>query len=542
MEIGDFIKLNVGGHNREMSKNSLLKIPVFEAVFNSDSVPSSIFIDRDATHFNEVISFVVWDIVPTKKDVTQEFEHYGISLSRKIENDDDIKRVEVLSTMLADQISSTDMYLDGPYYISACGAVYATTRRRLMEIGFFRGLFTQSMRIIYEGTVNDPYRTEIPPHAWHNILEHLRDKRHELLDMSRKMIEVLGGLSAPLITVPAVPAVPAVPVISKLDRHSALFDLAAIGETDHLFDGNISLWKKSQLKVNNSSCQRQIFVLKETLANVYEVDINRDSEYITKCYLNVPQVSHVDRVEFLANENILEVLSGYQIMMLQQASPVELPSSIIHVPFSFSAGGQSFSPLGLPFANIIIRVTLNIRQINPPNLILTRAFLQSNERESLQIDRLYPVSLFSQVQTFPVDENGEAKCNLKHISRRHTGGIFFTLHKDDSIESMFEPLSDCLIHYNLMFSTTVRCEGNETICKLDKIDSKINSNAPLYVIPFAFEPLKRSQHSMLLNMHYLDNVFLNIQVDKASVGCVRVWTNYWNAIHVTNGFISLIYD
>ena len=73
----DLIKLNVGGAHREVSRETLCKSPVIESVLNDVTLKKeSIFIDRDANLFDEVILYLSFSVKPDNPNELGRFFYF----------------------------------------------------------------------------------------------------------------------------------------------------------------------------------------------------------------------------------------------------------------------------------------------------------------------------------------------------------------------------------------------------------------------------------------------------------------------------------
>lgn len=94
---------------------------------------------------------------------------------------------------MCEQILSDDS-IDKPYYISCCGKIFVSTQRRLSELSYFNGIINGGFVKTFSGTQEDPYKCDIPPKQFKNILRNLRDKRVKLCSKSIKILKNLAQI------------------------------------------------------------------------------------------------------------------------------------------------------------------------------------------------------------------------------------------------------------------------------------------------------------------------------------------------------------
>lgn len=257
----------------------------------------------------------------------------------------------------------------------------------------------------------------------------------------------------------------------------------------------------------------------------------------------------LNEIEVVIGGNRIDQLTGYQIMMLDKMRLDVNQSlegqSLIHVPFFFCTQTANALPM-IAIGYNDVEITIKTRKLLPnvlvtPEILMSQSFASEPERSFISRDPVqYAISLFERPLEFVIaggDPMSAHRIDFNHM----TNALYFTLHKDISAESMFEPLRGQLIHYELHLNGSVRAEGDEQTCLLDKIDAKINKNAPIYVIPFALEPLDRTQHTMSLNLSHIDNCTLRL-VAQPNIGCIRVWSGYWNFLRVMSGMAGLAFS
>lgn len=569
MEVSDIVTINVGGNIREISRNTLIKSPLFEALFNEDENLDNFFIDRSAELFDAVLAYLAWEIPLTNPEELNELAHYAISES-------DCTSAEKLSSELAEQILSSNKDLDGEFYISGCGKLFVTTRRRLTKIRYFHGVFNESvmMKKLYKGTRDDPYRTEVPAKELENILKHLRDNRNTLLRTSMKILEILGGLSEDdsLRVTESLHA----HIIERAKPRSgsgALMDLVAVGAQNRDFDGDentkiiTTMWKKNFPQTAKCATNRiSLDTRGERL--FYSAKIPRDGDLMTQAYIRFESIINgkrcrvdtddplffykaIDQISLYVGHLHIATLTGDQMMLLEGMRIDQTFDGVamIRLPMFFCAETTNAFPIFL-LKYEEIRFDIKMFEVLPnieiiPEFLVTLVYLSTNERKWFQETPLnYSIVLHKSPMVFTtkVKDQNIFNCNLNLLSAL-TNGIYFTLHKDDSIESMFMPQVGCLASYELTLNEHVRSAGDEDICLLNKIDSKINKMSPVYVIAFAQEPMNMGQYSRTLNLSRIDRANLVIKINSLQeVGCIRVWTNYWNNLRISDNQVTLLYN
>ncbi len=555
----EHIRLNVGGKLREISHYTLEKMGVFEAVFREmQTIPNEIFIDREAELFDEVLAYVAWNIVPTMTEGLYELDHYGVILTSTDEQEDqEIERIKGLTEIFANEIISDE---NQPFYVNACGDITVTTKARLRKIGYFRGVLNDEMKLkqLFAGTIDDPYRCEIPAKCWHNIMRHLRDERIKLTDVSRSIIDKLGGSSSVL---PVVVDPNETTLISLKSAQGALMDLVTFGAADKMLNGDpqATMWKSNYKRMTKASTSRMsLYPRPGTSSNTHEIVVTRCGDLIYQCYIRFRFTlggKQYDPVKLMQKDPdflfklidnvVIEIggqqfdrLNGYQLKMIISMSSKQYDSELplMHLPVFFCSNTEQALPLiALQYHEVKIIVKTNSCSVLPnltimPEVLLTYAFLDSNERQSYKNDMQYLIPLYHAPVVFQKNKNTDViECilNLDHPTR----AIFFTLHEtmDD-----LTPLFDAFVGYEFFLENSLRCEADVHICVLDKIDANINIKSPVYVIPFAKEPLNGKQPTMSVNMSKIDVTKLKV-ITKPQAKFIRVWGNYWNFLLVSSG-------
>lgn len=342
----DFLQINVGGKTRQISRTTFLKIPVFESVAEAigfDALKGA-FIDRDATLFDEVLSYVAWEIIPASGEVCNELEHYGIILD---ENTQEKERIEKLAEVLAEQL----IRKEPPYYVWACEETFVTTKSRLSRIRFFDGLFNSGMKQLYAGSAEDPYRCEIPGKYFSNILAHLRDQRLELSFGSIAVLKVLGEVIEENKEENEENKGRPFP-----NSNAVYFDLASEGMEDKLLtsDPQMTLWRPQYKRTTKTAISRFCFthakvveVPTEPAERHYHFRVSRIGDMIYQCYIKWcikrPFFPHgldnhlLSGVEFRLGGAAIQTLTAYQIATLHKMQlDHQDVEDFVHVPF-FSA-------------------------------------------------------------------------------------------------------------------------------------------------------------------------------------------------------------
>jgi Major capsid protein N-terminus len=577
------IKLNVGGQLKEITQCTLEKSPLFETIFHDypeligggggDAIP---FIDRDPTKFDDVVLYLGWGVLSENIECMYELDHYGILL---LSDDDGLYETKLLSIeekvdILAEQIVNNS----NPYVISACGRQYVTTKERLMQIDYFNGMFKGGFNQKYKGTIEDPYRIDIPPLIFANILEHLRDNRIELSPVSVNILEKLGEFKKTEVD----QVITEYPKISPTLYHGgAMLQLTAPNYLHRNTTNNnlYSLWKSEQCKqVQNSVVGRASYPFIGNCVRLERINYNPDLIY--KCYLrwtfavngesfNVASLIKkdkmllyklVDHIDLEIGGQTIEHLEGYQLYMLslmdiiERTKMLDVTDLTINIPFYFCLNPNKALPLvALHYHIVEIKITprkiIGIEHVTAtPELLISYTYLDTSERRYFSDNRhtyllplYYPSKLYQ--TTASVSASASASASTFYIPLRNyyynTRAIFFTLHVDDSTDSLYNPQDD-LISYKLDINNKTRTECDRLLAKLDKIDNKIAIDNNVYVIPFALEPLNGTQPTMGIQMNHGLDVALTV-VASCRVKYICVWGNYWNILMIHKGIAGLAF-
>lgn len=580
MEVSDILRLNVSGEIREISRATLEKIPVFEYVLNSEQcllLPNDeLFIDRDVDLFDEMIAFVNWEITPTLNALYEIEDYYGLLIGEE-HKQSDLDRIQSLSAEFAERLQSPN---NTPYYINTCGKVWVTTKDRLKKIGYFRGLFNEDLQMkqLYAGTKSDPYRCEIPSAVFGNILQHLRTNRVELLDSSQKVLNVLGGIvdaNREIIIEPRLTE-----HVTEIDNAGggmgALMDLVATGPADVALNGNsqITIWKSAHRRVTKTSTNRTLLCSEKKGQNSHVVKIVRNGDLIYQCYIRF-KVMLGDKIynvsELIARDTnlayklistiTLEIggqridrLDGYQLMMLSKMHPTSFKTPIIesailgHLPLCFCMDtikhtvGKALPLISLQYHEVVITIetrdnVLPTNLVIIPDLYVSYTYLDSEERRDFaQNSREYLLPLYHSPQVFNREEANVIKCRL--YLHHPTRAIYFTLHSLQ--DNPYHPLTDGYISHTFSLNGQVRHKGNCEVAYLDRKDSNVAQDVPIFIIPFALDVLDDTQPTMSCNMSRVDVITLNIFVEP-HIRVARVWGSYWNFLRCASGMAGLTY-
>jgi len=575
------VKFNVGGQLKEITQETLEKSPVFESIFRD--YPETItdnripFVDRDPAKFDDVVLYLGWGVLPDCLESIYELDHYGILLEHvSDEEGTQSEAIEERANALAEQIVSNTQ----PYAISACGKLFVTTKERLMRIDYFRGVLQGGFKQRYQGTPEDPYRLDIPALVFDNILQHLRDARIVLTEVAVTVLEKFGGFGNRKEEADVVDPPPAVTVSVSTNSSGALLQMLATGIQDRSLhctddDDDIAvptLWKSIHKRVTNASVERLAVPFSNNVAS-----IPRSGDLIYQCYLrwkftangvpfNVAKLIKkdpsliyklVDCVELNIGGQHIERLEGYQLYMLSLMDKTEQnkngmldPNDLtLHLPFPFCLDtGRALPLIALQYHNV--EVVLKPRALPllqhvtaTPELLISYTYLDTNERRRFAKNpHEYLLPLLHRSEKFTPESctarTSHFKTNL--LMNYPTRALFITLHADDSLDSLFNPLDD-LVSYRLDLNNHTRTEGDRLIAKLNKIDCKIaKDNNHVYVIPFALEPLNGHQPTMSLNMSRIPSATLFVTTS-ARVKFIRVWGNYWNVLRIMAGMGGLMY-
>ena len=572
-DISDLITLNVGGTIKKISEKIIKKSPIFDKLLSEEDYRNKeIFIDRDPLLFDDVTLYFAWDIIPTEPASIYELDHYGIYIEENDngpvnkENENKLTNIEKLSTQLFDQITDVNIK---PFYISACGIIYVTTIERLKAIGFFSGLFSGYFKDINSGdSVDNPYSVDIPSKYFTNILLHLRDQRNDLLSQSKSILKVLGykyeksqkykGNSNGFI------------VEDDNNSSGALMDLVCYGPENIYLNDNPqqTLWRSTYKRMTNSSLHKFTITpeyvnptkfvasLKgkcDLLRNIsLYVDFLIDDEIVNEYVLakdNNILYKLIDRVQFINNETIIESLSGYQMHMisLMNNNPVQQTfndkmRNFINIPFSFLKASGNVLPL-ISLSSPILEICINNnilydKIVVRPKLYCSGVFLDTDERRDFaQKPQEYLHSYYhTHIEFDSFDRGGVSKIQCKLDFNHPTKAIFFTLHDNNG------DLVEDLISFKLMFNGQHRSSGGRTECgMLNRLESNINIGCPVFVIPFAIDPLDDDQPTTHVNLSRIGSVILYLSVGN-EVKTARVWGNYWNVLRIMNGITSMAYN
>lgn len=553
METQNIIVLNVSGEKRELSSETLKKLPVFEQILETSNT-NELFIDRDPDLFDQVISYVVWNIIPTEQEAIYEIDHYGILMDDEMTNYNNGKNngkkemVEKLTTTLAEQIlSDTNI----PYYISACGKIFVTTKERLSNIGYFRGVFNELLKPLYKGTSENPYRCEIPWKNFDNILKHLRDNRIQISESSMKIIEILGGISSHQKTTspPISQIAPSKYAPNTIKNVASGFYCELASESKSFLDKpTTTIWRRAFQKTTRFSINRvTVFASNYDLyKHEYLIGKQNIADVICQCYckLNTKDITTditkkyqiIDKISFEINCQKIQVFDGYQLKMLSKMkdkSLSELP--IIHIPFFFCDSGRALPVNSLPYSELKIIIITKVPQEKSPELLLTWGCLTNEERHSYINSKCleYIIPMYYTPNLY-INYTNEIRCDLGfyHCTR----AIFFTLH---FTEEDIEPIKDGYIGHQLLLNGHLRHQADSETCILDRIDHNFNIDESLYVIPFAKDIQDEYQSTAILDMSQV-TVTLNVKVSP-KVKVIRVWGNYWNRFMIESGRGGAVY-
>jgi hypothetical protein len=559
------IRLNVGGVSKDVSRETLIKSPVFETVLSSVVDDSAVFVDRDSDLFDEVVLYLAWDVKPDTPNGLMELEHYGLS------NDSADKAIQERADKCAEQILSGEP----PYYVCASGILFATSKQRLSQLPYFAACIDGRFEQRYRGTIDDPYLTDIPANIFKNVLSHLRDSRVGLLPKSIAILSKLGFGQQGSISSIAIAATP-----NRVDDKINVSELQR--RPDISFHGNpeITFWRSAEHRRCTNAVLNRVRVdfdgndkltLPRTCGHLiykcyirWEV-LNHNGEYaqmdvVSEILLKNPTLLYemIDNIVLRIGGQLIYRAEGYQMHMwemmrggAQKQRGLTPRDLCLSIPFSFcDYSGNALPIVALEHHDVDIELRKRKLQLPSniefvPHLLVTYVYLDDYERRQLCLTALeYLLNFFysSQiVRAAPTcaGATNHFDCNLEGIIF-NTAAIYFTLHEDDSPESLTHPIDD-LVSFELQYKGEVRCDGDNLIAgKLARLDHNINPDAPVYVIPFSLNPLDTENPSLTQYIRNFPQKNLRITTSKR-VKNVRVWGNYWNVLRINSGMAGLAY-
>jgi hypothetical protein len=247
----------------------------------------------------------------------------------------------------------------------------------------------------------------------------------------------------------------------------------------------------------------------------------------------------------ISNEPI-QSFTGHQLMAIESmrikgsGHQSTDGTTLIHIPMYFTLKDCAMPLIALPYSPV--KITIQTVDLIPnvsvkPQIVLTHIHLDEPERTMFHDEE---EGLKLKVLLHGTSEMFRGVDGIFRIPLHFNGlinAIYFTLHKDESIDSMFQPLVGKILEYELLLNGVTRAVGNEETAFLDRIDSKIQKDSPVYVIPFANEPLNPTTMSNTLNLSGIHYSELNVRAKKEAT-CIRVWSDHWNIFHTRGGFLA----
>ena len=209
--------------------------------------------------------------------------------------------------------------------------------------------------------------------------------------------------------------------------------------------------------------------------------INDELIVCVTCYTSL-----VKNVTFRINENMIQTFDGYQLMMLNEMRGItSLKNSfLMHLPFFFCHHTRALPMVSLFYnhVNIVVETNDNVLpDILTPELLLSYAMLDHDERSNTaRIEKNLDYTDYFEPCVYERGDNGSTivcKPTFKHEVK----ALFFTLHDED----LFTPLENGYVNHNFSIDGLDRHHGDQNLCILDKLDSNINTNCGVYVIPFS---------------------------------------------------------
>jgi len=345
----------------------------------------------------------------------------------------------------------------------------------------------------------------------------------------------------------------------------ALMDLVCRGKQDVYLNGNSQFWKSDYKRVTKSSLHKFIPKLDCVNPTLFVANNLRHCDLLRKISLHVDFLINnktvnksvltkdnnimyklIDNIKLISNGYIIESLSGYQIHMISlmnnnpsQRILNDKKINIIDIPFSFSSiAGNAFPIVACPDLRIEIKIkegVLNNFIVVKPKLYCSGVFLDSDERRQTyqnNCDRLY--SYYHKVIESTTFNNNRIQCKLDY--NHPTKAIFFTLHDND------RNIVEDLISFKLSYSGQTRATGGKRDCGIiNRLESNIHPESPVFVIPFALDPFNDEQPTTHVNLSVLDNIILYLNVD-SNVKYARVWGNYWNILRIGLGMACMAFS
>ena len=178
--MSQFFYINVDGTEFQSSIDTIRSIPIFESYLNYftesevEHAPgycknNSLFLDRNYNLFQQIYVLIQY---PTKHtlqgDIANEMIYYGI-------NEDDFVN-NVAEFEVTNLINNPK-----PFYVSACGTIFRTTKHRLRKAHYFDTMFTNfSESNTNVGIESNPLFLEIVPEFFDKLLCHLRNESQPL--------------------------------------------------------------------------------------------------------------------------------------------------------------------------------------------------------------------------------------------------------------------------------------------------------------------------------------------------------------------------
>lgn len=575
------VLLTISDREHRVSREVLSRMPVFAGVFEvEDEIHGEYFVDRCGELFGDVLLYVEYDIVPSGELGRWELEHYGFGL-----DDKDVEGICERSGELASSVLSGEC----PFVVSACGSMFVTTRSRLSKICYFGGLFRNEGKLsgLSKGTRLDPFSCDISGEVFGLILSHLRDSRVELSVLSKRVLNVLGGLEGEeLMCVDEL-----VDVDFGFDMrleelrmgndevygsNGCLCELVATDIEDEKLvsnDGYLSHWTNDIVRYSIYSRGRRYVELRGE-GVMREATILRNGDLISQAYISwrftnkglgsrvsmrsmlerdpLIALKLIDYVEVRIGGRIIDRVSGFQLYQVSTLDPnskqrLLMDTGCVHIPFSYFME----CGLALPLTSLAyneVRVIVGIVEDVLPDgiavsggLYVTYVHLGNGERRMLvENPDQYLIRSYHRPEVcvnYSGGSEGVRYFGVMLIFQHPTLMLVFSLHKDDSNESAYENLDD-LLSFKLMYTNRriTGHEGNRDVgLKLNKLDSRMlcDVDVPTYVINFSLDTFNQNKLSGSTNFSQINAELEVVCSDR--VGCVRVWGMYYNWLMVHDG-------
>lgn len=153
----EIINLDVSGQLFSVQKDTLLKIPYFNNLFNDcDEIPKTIFVARPPNIFKHVIGYVIDNLYPYPAKYTFELDFYGIEY-----NDLYTDKLLIAISALSNKMDDINKEMKSNFNEYVCSIGGSTKCEDLdCDMDVFGIYCSEHLKCVFEGCINAPIKHE----------------------------------------------------------------------------------------------------------------------------------------------------------------------------------------------------------------------------------------------------------------------------------------------------------------------------------------------------------------------------------------------